>query len=146
MNEIGSVLDTDVLLKVAAFRLGNELLGILRGRGGIGVLKVAHLIAASQLRKNPRIRARDDAQRELQSMLENLTALEPDNAEIEIAAELAEAALLQGLPLDAGDHRRQTSNCGARTGVGDGWADRCAARAGSVLGTTTEGALYRIGL
>jgi hypothetical protein len=100
----GALLDTDVLLKVSAFRLADDLIEILRPIGQPGALGLAHLIAPKQLvRLRKRLADIEGAATELSKLLANIARIEPTQAEIELAAELEEAALADGHPLDRGE-------------------------------------------
>jgi hypothetical protein len=99
----GAAVDTDVLLKAAAYRLSGELVSVLEPRGTPVALGLAHLITGRQLARKGGIRDRDGAGTELHRLLGMLGRLEPDHEEIAAAADLAAAAQEWGLPLDAGE-------------------------------------------
>lgn len=96
-------IDTDVLLKTAAFRLAAELTTLLSSIGSPAVLGLTYFIAAKQLARKRGVRDRDGARVELEASLTKLGRLEPDDHEITLAADLAAAAQERGLPLDAGE-------------------------------------------
>lgn len=99
----GAAVDTDVLLKVAAYRLADELMTVLTPFGEPAALGLTHLIAAKQLARKRGVRDGAGAQAELAALLGELGRLEPDDQEIELAAEFASIAQAGGLPLDAGE-------------------------------------------
>ena len=99
----GAAVDTDVLLKVAAYRLRAELVAVLKPNGTPAALGLTHLIAGKQLARKQGVRDGPGAMAELQNLLALLGRLEPDDEEIALAADLAAKAQGQGLPLDAGE-------------------------------------------
>lgn len=99
----GPAIDTDVLLKAAAYRIGAELVDSLRPHGQAAALGLTHLIAGRQLARKRGLRDRSAAQAELDTLLTALGRLEPDDSEIEMAADLATRAQERGLPLDPGE-------------------------------------------
>jgi len=99
----GAAIDTDVLLKVAAYRLSSQLVTVLEPRGKPGALGLSHLIAGKQLARKREVRDTMGAAAELKRLLETLGRLEPTEEEIALAAELATVAQEQGLPLDSGE-------------------------------------------
>lgn len=99
----GAAIDTDVLLKTAAYRLASELVAVLEPMGAPGALGLAHLIAVKQLARKRGLRDREGAAAELELLLSMLGRLEPDDDEIAMAAELTAQAQQRGLPLDAGE-------------------------------------------
>lgn len=99
----GAAVDTDVLLKAAAYRLAAELIAVLEPKGRPAALGLTHLIAAKQLARMRGLRDRDGAGGELNTLLAMLGWLEPEDDEIALAADLVAAAQERGLPLDAGE-------------------------------------------
>ena len=99
----GAAVDTDVLLKVAAYRLAGELVAVLAPFGEPMALGLTHLIAAKQLARKRSVRDAESAQAELAALLGMLGRLEPTDDEIGAAAEFAAVAQERGLPLDAGE-------------------------------------------
>jgi hypothetical protein len=99
----GAAIDTDVLLKVAAYRLAAELVAVLEPKGEPMALGLTHLIAGRQLARKRGVRDSAGAASELKALLGMLGRLEPDEAEIALAADLATVAQEQGLPLDSGE-------------------------------------------
>jgi len=99
----GAAVDTDVLLKVAVYRLAGELVAVLAPFGEPMVLGLTHLIAAKQLARKRSVRDVEGAQAELAALLGMLGRLEPNDDEIGAAAEFAAVAQERGLPLDAGE-------------------------------------------
>lgn len=99
----GAALDTDVLLKISAYRLAGELISLLEPHGRPGTLGLTHLIAGRQLARKRGVRDHAGAAAELAALLARLERLEPDEDEIALAAELADRAQALSLPLDAGE-------------------------------------------
>lgn len=99
----GAALDTDVLLKIAAYRLAEELVAVLEPMGKPAVLGLTHLIAAKQLTRKRGLCDAGGATIELAALLGMLGRLEPDDKEIELAADLASVAQARGLPLESGE-------------------------------------------
>lgn len=102
MND-GAALDTDILLKVSAYRLAGELIAVLQPHGRPGTLGLTHIIAGRQLARKRGVRDQAGAAAELTSLLARLERLEPDEEEIGLAADLAARAQALSLPLDAGE-------------------------------------------
>lgn len=99
----GPGIDTDVLLKAAAFQIADELVEVLAPHGRPAALGLTHLIAQKQLARKRGVRDGARARAQLQALLMNLDRLEPNENEIALAARLSEAAQLGDLPLDAGE-------------------------------------------
>lgn len=99
----GAVVDTDVLLKVAAYRLGTEFVAVLMPSGTPAALGLTHLIAGRQLARKRGLRNTAEAATELDTLLGMLGRLEPVEEEVELAADLASVAQARGLPLDTGE-------------------------------------------
>jgi hypothetical protein len=99
----GAVVDTDVLLKAAAYRLATELVAVLEPKGEPAALGLTHLIAGRQLARKRGVRDTAGAAAELEALLGMLGRLEPEGDEIALAADLATVAQERGLPLDAGE-------------------------------------------
>lgn len=98
----GAGIDTDVILKCAAWGLGDELVMTLEHLGDPGVLGVVHLIAERQLRRM-KLRNREAAKAHLAVLLGRFAALEPNEDEVALAGELAGVAQRLDLPFDIGE-------------------------------------------
>ncbi|MEL7686721.1 hypothetical protein AAG592_04370 [Citromicrobium bathyomarinum] len=98
----GSCIDTDVVLKCAAWGMSKALPDILGRHGAPGALGLVHLIAESQLLRMD-LAQPDSAKDELRRLLANLKKLEPEEVEITLAAELTALAQERDLPLDTGE-------------------------------------------
>jgi hypothetical protein len=99
----GAAIDTDVLLKASAYRLAAELVATLAAAGKPAALGLTHLIAGRQLARRRGLKDPAGAQAELQALLAMLSKLEPDEGEVDLAADLAAMAQELGVPLDAGE-------------------------------------------
>lgn len=95
--------DTDVLLKAAAYRVAAEFVQVIARTGPPAFLGLTHLIAERQLRRKKNLRDKEGAAAELRDLLGVCETLEPDEREIQIAAGLAELAQSNSLPLDTGE-------------------------------------------
>lgn len=98
-----AAIDTDILLKSAAYRLAGEVVEVVQQKGTPAVLGLTHLIANKQLKRKRGLKDLDGARAELQKGLALLGHLEPDGEEIALAAELATDAQARSLSLDAGE-------------------------------------------
>lgn len=96
-------IDTDVLLKIAAWQLGDAFIDVIKQIGIPGTLELTHLIASTQLDKMNKLTNSNSAQNELHSILTRLERLEPTNDEIALASEFEDFANENGLPLDRGE-------------------------------------------
>jgi hypothetical protein len=99
----GAAVDTDVLLKAAAYRLATELVAILEPRGRPATLGLTHLIAHKQLARHGHVTDVHGAEAELRCLLAMLGRLEPTDDEVTLAAELAATAQQRSLSLDVGE-------------------------------------------
>lgn len=99
----GAAVDTDVILKAAAYRMADDLVGALKPKGCPAALGLTHLIAGKQLAGKRNVRDLSGAGEELNLLLNMLGRLEPDEDEIAMAADLTGAAQQNGLPLDVGE-------------------------------------------
>jgi hypothetical protein len=99
----GAAVDTDVMLKIAAYRLAVELVAVLEAKGEPAALGLTHLIARRQLVRKRTLRDTAGAAAELETLLGMLGRLEPDDDEVALAADLATMAQERGLPLDSGE-------------------------------------------
>lgn len=96
--------DTDVVLKIAAYRMASEFVDAIAGKGPPSILGLTHIIAGKQLmRRRKRLHDVERAVAELDALLGICGRLEPADDEIRIAAEFAAMAQDRGLPLDPGE-------------------------------------------
>lgn len=96
--------DTDVLLKIAAYRMADEFVDAIADKGPPSILGLTHIIAGKQLmRRRKQLRDVERALGELDALLGICGQLEPEDDEIHIAAEFANIAQARGLPLDPGE-------------------------------------------
>lgn len=96
-------IDTDVLLKIAAWQMGNVFISELHPLGKAAALGLTHLIAPKQLTRMKNLTNLDVAEQELQSLLTQLQKIEPTEAEATFASELEDTANQYGFPFDRGE-------------------------------------------
>jgi hypothetical protein len=95
--------DNDVLIKTACYELLGEVLASFGGAGSIGVLGSARYVVRANLREDRRVRDPVRAEARWIEVLAGVLELEPDDAELELATEIEEAAAAWGMPLDSGE-------------------------------------------
>lgn len=98
------LVDNDVLLKAAAWRLGRELLDVLTvsGKGTPGMLAVGRFVVRRRLAR----RSMNDAEASsaaFEALCDALEHFEPEPHELAAAAALEEAATRAGLEFDTGE-------------------------------------------
>lgn len=98
------LLDNDIVLKVASWRLGNEMLA---GTAFLGrqpaILGVAKYVVGNRLAKANYLVNRFAAKLAFDDLLTEMAAVEPTDEEIAYAAELELAAVAGGFEFDAGE-------------------------------------------
>jgi len=113
----GALIDTDVLMKASAYRVANALVETLAPAGVPAALGLTHLIAPKQLRRAAkRLSDLDGALDEMERLLNLLDKIEPNDDEISFAAELDEAAVSAGFPLDSGESQLVALSIGVQKG------------------------------
>lgn len=95
--------DTDVILKVAGYAVGEEAVAVLGRTAPPAALGLTHLISPKQLAKRRGVVDREAALAALRALLGLLGSLEPSDDEVELAAELAAQAQAEDLPLNTGE-------------------------------------------
>lgn len=98
-----AVLDNDVLIKCAAYRLLKEVVASPEDDWSVGSLGAARFVVPNRLARHPEIVDGAAAVEHWQSVLEHLELLEPNDVEEQLASDLEEAALRYGLDLDSGE-------------------------------------------
>lgn len=99
----GVIVDNDILIKLSCYNLSMEAFALLISHGCVASLVVTRLIVAKQIQRSSRINDKALAIEELNRLLSVLTALEPTEQELTLAADLEAAALFAGLPFDGGE-------------------------------------------
>lgn len=101
MVDITTLVDNDVLIKCAAYKLLTALSGI--GPTPIGVLGAARYVVTSAIRHHDRLNDPESAEHNWRSFLAEVVELEPRPIEIKLATCLEQAAGDLGLALDVGE-------------------------------------------
>jgi hypothetical protein len=96
-------LDNDVILKLARYRLLQELADLLHARGDGGVLGAAPYVVRDRLKKSVPSGEVPAAEEALDAFFASVERLEPSDEEEMFAAELEELAAREFLDLDAGE-------------------------------------------
>lgn len=98
------LLDNDVVLKMASYRLGNELI-IAATNEEIppSILVVAKHVIRSLIDRSKKLMNKDAAKVELEAIFDKVQQLEPTQEEIVLAADFEEAAVELALELDGGE-------------------------------------------
>jgi len=102
------LVDNDVLIKLAAYGLLNQLSSF----GSVGILGSARYVVSARLKKVCPAGLDDFA-----SFLETVIEVEPTDAEIAITAALSEFGQMHGLPLDVGESQLVAITIERGTGV-----------------------------
>lgn len=102
MADVAALLDNDVVLKVAALDVVGETLAVLGGTPP-AVLGVARFVLRRRAARGPALRDRAAVLARLDALLAAITAVEPTESEIGMAADMEERALAAGLELDVGE-------------------------------------------
>jgi hypothetical protein len=98
------LLDSDIVLKMCAYASGQKLIDVTtQGEYPPAILVVAGFALPKQVRRSRRIKDKERAAAELALVLDRAERLEPTPEEVLLAADLEEAAIRDGLPLDAGE-------------------------------------------
>lgn len=95
--------DTDVILKVAGYQVGDVAVAVLERSAPPAALGLTHLIAQKQLAKRRGVQNLEAALNALSALLARLGTLEPSDDESILAAELVAKAQEEDLPLDTGE-------------------------------------------
>jgi hypothetical protein len=98
-----AVVDNDVLIKLACYRLLQDVLAVFGGSVPIGILGVAKFVVTSNIRGSSSINDRESALQNFVVFLAEVEELEPTDDEINLATELEEAATRAAVGLDFGE-------------------------------------------
>jgi hypothetical protein len=100
---LDAVVDNDVLIKAACYRLLAEIHDLLKEGGDVGVLGAARFVVRKRLQRHPGIRSSAGALQCWADFLLVADELEPTKAEVELATSIEEAASRLGVMLDSGE-------------------------------------------
>ena len=98
-----ALLDNDVVLKACRISAIAELLSLLEPHGRLGMLGSARYVLQRRLSRLPACIDRQTALAGLEAILAAVDAVEPNDADLSVAADLQEEAQRTGLPLDGGE-------------------------------------------
>ncbi len=96
------LLDNDILLKVCRYLLVADVLAALGPLGPPAVLGSARFVLRKRIQRTAGA-PKPELMAQLDAVLRSAVTVEPDEAEILLAADLQEEAQLRGLALDAGE-------------------------------------------
>ncbi|HXH42389.1 MAG TPA: hypothetical protein VNK51_00930 [Bradyrhizobium sp.] len=98
------LVDNDVLMKACCYDLGADLLDILSGQEQtVAGLALAKFVLKRKIEKSSSVVDREKAAKALDAVLASISALEPDDAELKLAAQYEEHALSAGYAFDSGE-------------------------------------------
>ncbi|CCD84882.1 protein of unknown function [Bradyrhizobium sp. ORS 285] len=98
------LVDNDVLFKTSCYDLAPELISILAcGSRDVASLALAKFVLKRKIEKSGKIVDRQRASKSLDTVLASITSLEPDDAELGLAAQYEEHALSAGYAFDSGE-------------------------------------------
>lgn len=99
----GVLLDNDVILKTCCYAIAGDVLICLEEIGEVSLLGAAHFVLAARIMKASNIANKETARTELSTFLRATAVLEPNDAEVALAADLETEALARGIMLDSGE-------------------------------------------
>jgi len=98
------LIDNDVVKKLAIYGLFSELVAITKSaQRSLGVLGAAPFVLTKAIERSKSIRTKEAALARLHEALAECDTVEPDEAEIQLAARIEDRAQLMGLPFDLGE-------------------------------------------
>jgi hypothetical protein len=98
------LVDNDVLLKASCYDLAADFRDVLAGKDrSVAGLALAKFVLKRKIEKSGRIADRRKAGEALGALLASIEALEPDDAELKLAAQYEEQALSAGYAFDSGE-------------------------------------------
>lgn len=102
--KVGALIDNDVVLKVAAYRLGSELVDAATFCGlPPAMLGVGKFVVLSRIEKAKSVTDQTDVLKCFDDLLRQIILLEPSPEEVAVAAEFESAANRLNLELDGGE-------------------------------------------
>jgi hypothetical protein len=87
-----TVVDNDVLIKLACYRFLQEAITTFGGPGSVGILGAARFVVTSHIRRSSSIHDRAKALESFAAFLGEVDELEPTEDEVALATEIEEAA------------------------------------------------------
>lgn len=98
------LVDNDVLLKASCYDLAADLPRLLCGSGrDVAGLALAKFVLKRKIEKSKSVADRQKATKALDVVLASIAALEPDSAELQLAAQYEEHALSAGYAFESGE-------------------------------------------
>ncbi|UWU86111.1 hypothetical protein N2605_06545 [Bradyrhizobium yuanmingense] len=98
------LVDNDVLFKTSCYGLSLDLIDILAGESrDVAGLALAKFVLKRKIEKSGKIVDRQRAAKALDAVLASISALEPDDTELGLAAQYEEHALSAGYAFDSGE-------------------------------------------
>ena len=99
-----ALMDNDVVLKTCCYGLVDEMLGCLSGKAWtLHVLGVVRYVLVRAIAKRKNISDKDGAANRLTNLLGRVSLIEPNDKELELAAEFEQTAQSLGVELDGGE-------------------------------------------
>jgi hypothetical protein len=99
----GVLLDNDIVLKVCCYKAVKETLACLGQAGEVAVLGSAAFVLPSVIVRSSSIVHKEEVTSGVLAMLSTIAIAEPDDDEIDLAAEFETAALVLGVNIDTGE-------------------------------------------
>jgi hypothetical protein len=98
------LVDNDVLFKASCYDLATDLIEILAGGSrDVAGLALARFVLKRKIEKSGKIADRERAAKALSTVLASISALEPNETELGLAAQYEEHALSAGFAFDSGE-------------------------------------------
>lgn len=99
-----ALIDTDVLLKTASYRLLKQLLATEPfGSTEFGMIAAARFVVTSKFKKKLKGEQLEEAKAHFHDAITSIASIEPDPNELALAAHLEAAAVMFGVDLDLGE-------------------------------------------
>src|SRR5262245_23324092 len=100
---VKAVLDNDVLIKGASYRLLEAMSDTIGGGASVAILAVGKFVALRRLERRGDMNAPVEAASTLHLFLQHAILLEPSADEVQLATAIEEAALAHDVALDSGE-------------------------------------------
>jgi hypothetical protein len=99
-----ALIDTDVLLKTASYKLLKQFLASTPfGSDDFGMIAAAQFVVAGKFKKKLKGSQLDEAKAHFQEAIATIASIEPNAEELALAAQLEGAAIALGVDLDLGE-------------------------------------------